>query len=479
MKRQRNPLEIPELLTLIGSYLPLWKHTSPSLPSHGTFIFQPKTLVACLKVSRLWYRTLLPILWYGYWAASMDATVSEAVVGKYSHLFRVLDLIDRSAHRRPFGNRDMSAFRCRNLIELRVHTGTREGQKRLVKQLLRDNPGIRTLEWLGDEFEHRGFEDTPILDAEDFMEYCAGGGGGGNNLKTLFLEFWDCSGTGTNSGGEQLRKILRTVGGSLEEFDFEQIQDTSPDIFFSASQALGEEEEGLYGESIQLAKLERLGIGDCGYVDRCSAELVKCCPKLKKLHYSARHDDESIERLAVSIQQHCLEFDSLDLFELMDPDPVETLIRHCPRQLRFLHFSVMTFESVGIDRDQGQNQSQGGLLSAILEHAKTLEDVSVRKVFGRDAGPFYLPLLVECTRLKRFTFSLSGISSDDRVLLKALRQRVWSGSRGTLEELVFETQYRRGGIESTAITKEEMRRMASEMGWEEENVEDNTLNICV
>ncbi|KAF9135946.1 hypothetical protein BGW39_009920 [Mortierella sp. 14UC] len=400
---------------------------------------------------------------------SMDTIIPDAVVRKYSHLLRVLDLVDWSFDLNPVGDPDLSLFMCRNLIELHSHVGIHEGQKRAAKQLVRANSGIRKLVWMGAEVEACEYGTAPVLEVEDFVGFRTGGGGGGGGgvcgggLESLRLVYWDCSSVGTDCGGGQLREILRIVGGSLKELDLDQMYNVSPEGF-SASH----EEEELHGESIHLELVETLRLGYCGEVDQCSAELVKCCPKLRKLQYNASYSDESIDCLAASLEQHCLEFESLELNQIMEPRAVETLIRHCRRQLRTLRFSVTSFENVDIGQgqrlSQGQGQGQGSLALAILEHAGTLEDICINKVSVMDAGPFYLQLLVGCTRLKRFAFNLCGVSSDDRALLEALRQRVWSGCRGTLEELEFEVQFRRGGIKATANTVKEMRRMASEMG---------------
>ncbi|KAG0072087.1 hypothetical protein BGZ90_012037, partial [Linnemannia elongata] len=64
-QQQRHPLEIPETLALVGSFLHLW---NPIHPSVARSRFEPKTLATCLRVSKLWHKTLLPILWAGYWS---------------------------------------------------------------------------------------------------------------------------------------------------------------------------------------------------------------------------------------------------------------------------------------------------------------------------------------------------------------------------------------------------------------------------
>ncbi|KAK3809671.1 MAG: hypothetical protein J3R72DRAFT_81709 [Linnemannia gamsii] len=287
--QQQHALEIPEILALVGSFLPLWKHTSPNHSYSETPVFQPKTLVNCLQVSKLWHRTLLPILWYGYWATSMDMTVPEDVVARHSHFFRILDLEDWSTSGHRDGGRDLSMFECRSLVDLRVFVGDKE-EPTGAKRLLRANPGIKTLGWIGAEGEGCQYGSLSVLDVEDFE--------GLRGLESLYLHFWNCSG----NNGRQLRKVLRLVGGSLKELRLERMRDVSPDDFSTSGllSSLQQEVEDLPGESVLLAQLETLRIGHCGDMDRCSAEVVQCCPKLMKLRYSSYPCDWSFDRLAPS-----------------------------------------------------------------------------------------------------------------------------------------------------------------------------------
>lgn len=64
-----NPLLLPELLYRTGQLIPCW---SPDEKYPHRFNFQPKDLIACLKVCRLWYRTLSPLLWVFFDERPMD-----------------------------------------------------------------------------------------------------------------------------------------------------------------------------------------------------------------------------------------------------------------------------------------------------------------------------------------------------------------------------------------------------------------------
>ncbi|KAG0374307.1 hypothetical protein BGX24_010565 [Mortierella sp. AD032] len=399
--QQQHALEIPEILALVGSFVPLWKHTSPNHSYSETPVFQPKTLVNCLQVSKLWHRTLLPIIW--------------------------------------------------SLVDLRVFVGDKE-EPTGAKRLLRANPGIKTLGWIGAEGEGCQYGPLSVLDVEDFE--------GLTGLESLYLHFWNCSG----NNGRQLRKVLRLVGGSLKELRLERMSDVSPDDFLTSGllSSSQQEVEDLTGESVLLALLETLRIGHCGDTDRCSAEVVQCCPKLKKLRYSSNPCDWSIDRLAISLEKHCPKFESLELAGVLKSRQIETLVRHCRRQLRTLHFSVA--KKAGVD-DSGQGQGQGDLVSAILEHSGKLEDVYVGQVGRGFDTPQLLQLLVGCIKLRRFVSTLSDNTSDDCALLEALKQQQWEGCQGTLEELEFKVSSRRGGrsVKSLEAIREDMRKMECEM----------------
>ncbi|KAG0374305.1 hypothetical protein BGX24_010563 [Mortierella sp. AD032] len=298
-QEQQHALDIPEILALVGSFLPLWDPPSPNDPYSRNYIFQPKTLATSLQVSKLWYKTLLPILWYGYWDNSMDKTVPEDVVGRYSRLFQILE----GSLNRVFGEYlDFSTFECRNLVELQVMVGDKEGLTG-VKRLLRTNPGIKTLAWMGVETIDGS---VPVLDAEDFE--------GLTGLENLNLQSWDCSG----NGRRQLRLILRLVGGSLKDLRLAGMYDVSPNVFSTSALRSSLQQQEVVerpDESVRLAHLEILELGEGGGLHLCAAELVKCCPKLKKLRYAAHNCDKSITRLAASLEKHCSEFESLECFE--------------------------------------------------------------------------------------------------------------------------------------------------------------------
>ncbi|KAG0374306.1 hypothetical protein BGX24_010564 [Mortierella sp. AD032] len=461
MQQQQHALDIPVILALVGSFLPLWDPTPPNESNSWTHVFLPKTLASCLQVSKLWHRSLLPILWYGYWAYSMEMTVPEDVVVRYSHLFRI---VDGKLDWRQGGQRDFTLFKCKNLVELHATVVDNEGPAG-VKRLLRTNPGIKTLTWKGIERMDGETEIIPVLDAEDFE--------GLTGLESLNLKVWDCSG----NGGRQLRQILRLVGGSLKELRLASTYDVSPEVL-STSGLLSSSQQGeedLPSESLQLPNLESLHLGDCGDLHLCAAELVKCCPKLKKLRYGAHYCDKSVIRLAISLERHCPKLESLKLDRPLGLCLLKRWIRYCGRHLRTLHFHVVSFEHDYFKEDHGDCRDEDDLgqdlISTIVEHSGKLEDIHLYTIHsGLDPGVPVSQLLVGCTKLRRFMTNLSGVASEDLKFLEVLKCQQWKGCQESLEELKFECNWWSNAPD--AVWKK-IRRIGCEMGWVDEDTRED------
>ncbi|KAF8933207.1 hypothetical protein BGZ58_006512 [Dissophora ornata] len=79
-----NPFNMPEIITLIGRFLPLWKYSCRL----GFYHFNPKTLLRCTRVNRTWRDALAPVIWYVYNGYVMRSVPNE-IITKNSHYFRV------------------------------------------------------------------------------------------------------------------------------------------------------------------------------------------------------------------------------------------------------------------------------------------------------------------------------------------------------------------------------------------------------
>ncbi|KAF9938440.1 hypothetical protein BGZ67_000163 [Mortierella alpina] len=125
--RKLSPLDLPEIITRIGQFLPLWSGEGFQRE------FDPRPLLRCSLISRSFRDALLPTLWYLYDGYRMR-NIPQHILIKYSPYFRIITSTG------PF----KGPFRCRNLIEL----STVYGQE-WSRELLVSNPGLKRLVWGG------------------------------------------------------------------------------------------------------------------------------------------------------------------------------------------------------------------------------------------------------------------------------------------------------------------------------------------
>lgn len=434
-----HPLEIPEILTLIGYFLPLWEETYLYDSHTITFALAPQTLCHCLLVSKLWYTTLLPILWSGLWAdLSMDH-VPNKIVSRHSHLFQTLHF-----HRE--GQRwDIRLFNnCTNLVELRGFHDDNEYRRAdeaagSVKQLLRANPRLKVLNWEGDESWF-----VP-LDVEDFARF--------RNLERLSLDKWDCS-------GGRLGQVLRLLAGTLRKLSIKSLDGLRPEELLQQTptppppQSQTQLDRSDKDNALVLAQLDSLAVGKFSEpIDLYLYELVKHSPNLTSLELCL--DDTTLDTtlLANCLQTNCPYLHAVSLPLPLQARHIKALVRHCSRiGLRRLRFCVH-----GPEHD---------LVSAVIMHAPTLESLHISKVDETMDPEEYLRYLVDCTRLKRFT--LSHIFPLSINLLELWGRETW-GCRD-LEDMSINItilrEERRQHYEETEARAEEVLRILSDMGWE-------------
>ncbi|KAF9156034.1 hypothetical protein BG015_007600 [Linnemannia schmuckeri] len=515
---QPHPLDIPEILAVIGAFLPLWVDPTPCLnpkrpTDTGSLLFRPKILLSCLLVSKLWHKTLLPVLWYSYRSDSMDK-VPDAVIGRYSHHFRILSICQWSQW--SYRCFDLSYFECTKLVELDIyldegsdrsveqdadtdvgekHAGTgtfsetstrrrggtgigKEDESRIVaplpdaKRLLRTNPRLKCLSWTGP------VRSTTALDVEDLI--------GLPGLASLSLDRWDCS-------DGRLDMVLKVVAGSLKVLCVGSICGVESGLssaplspLLSATASLSPlptttttSLQLLQGKSCNgvdtrrsdttyewtLPRLERLVWSGGELDDEYLSELVKRCPKLKDVTFYVDHGGWDFDRLAARLGGYCPNIESLEVDPVIETHEAEALIRNCsPRrpQLRRLRIAV-----------NGPNEL--GLVSAILPHASTLENFEIYRTQDEMNGPLYLRLLVACSRLTRFAF-FSKAAPFDADVLETLKQDSW-GCRDTLRELRLDLGYFHKYRKQTRTEKLETVELLSKVGgWEEARIEEGDVN---
>lgn len=456
---QPHPLELPEVLALIGTFLLCVEEPQYHQPTHR---LDPKAISACLRVSKLWYKTLLPVLWHIFSSQTSMHCIPPAVIRRDSHFCRILEVPSYSPDKV-----DLSLFTCTHLVEATLfHAECRQGagndtsgrgreerevdgqqpQQQLMKalssgqRLLRSNPRLRILDWSGAGIP------SPPLDVDDFA--------GLKELHTLSLLGWDCS-------NGQLRRLLKIVAGSLKELKLDWIKGVQPEELSTALSPSKEGEDTGVADGndagwalSQLKVLEWFNLHSDG---SCLTSLVKRCPNLKSFKLRLDLDETNATRLANSLWTHCPNLEAL-IVTTMSPVPyLQPLIRcgPTPSVLRKLRIT-----------------SQGpdcGLIAAILHHASTLEDISIVREHGTRMDAIgYCRLLFECPRLTYFSLYTQR-SNFNQDFMDALKEQHWACLG--LQELRF-----------SIATSDEDRRLKEEreimeddsvvlrkMGWEYAN----------
>ncbi|KAG0064667.1 hypothetical protein BGZ89_008939 [Linnemannia elongata] len=438
-----HPLEVPEILTRIGQYLPLWVEEDDNNLSEQTVVFEHRTLLSSMQVSKLWYQTLLPILWYSYDGLKMSA-VPQEVITRYSPYFRIFR--SPGCHSGP--------FLSTHLVELTIFIQMMDPRISLETQkvLIRANPRLRYLVW-------HGPDKTTELDMEDFV--------GLKSLQELRLFHWD--------GGERrLAKVLRAVKETLRTFEVSRIEGVLPgDLSGALHRRLDpvyhpevQEEEYIVslnsnnnrsnrGSSnndsnsnsaaavtvtnlaalIQTEKEEEEGLV-LPYMEKLKVtfdknpdyvELAQCCPNLKRLTVSGLGHGDTY-RLSLCLRDHCQKLRVLVLKDVLLPqeDAIQ-LLRSCLSAggLTKIHLDV-----VGLEQD---------CISAILLHASTLEQLTIASIAEEEVDlDGVLRIMVECAKLRTLRLMLDT-SVPDVDALEALRAEEWACTG--LEKLGLEFNY--------------------------------------
>ncbi|KAG0274100.1 hypothetical protein BGZ95_010110, partial [Linnemannia exigua] len=421
----------------------------------------------------LWSKALLPILWRGYWFDSMKGVPGE-IIRRHGYFFMTLHLSEWARH-----NHDIPLFNCTSLIDFtillrddkrdteREAEGGRGGRSDIIdvrnqqgvdtlqaKRLLRSNPHLKALS--GRRFGGKG----KALDFEDFIAL--------SGLERLTLSNW-------NSSGGQLGDVLRIVAGSLKEIRLDYIDGVLPEQLSASATSTSTQEKYCAGKGTELgyrdaglvlARLELLEVGEIGLsgeIDEFLLEFVKRCPRLKAFRTFSLFRSFDVDRLAACLREYCPDIESLELHGVLKSHQVETLVRHCSQnqpQLQKLRIAI-------------HNLTDGqGLVPAILQHATALEDLWIYSTHSEQAGgSHFLEILVGCARLTRFAYLTDGQLDLD--FLEAMQQERW-GCRGTLRELEFREGYIDFPRRQTDAEKQEVKRLLSEMGWEEvlEDIKD-------
>ncbi|KAF9360356.1 hypothetical protein BGX26_009708 [Mortierella sp. AD094] len=233
-----NPLEIPEIIAMVGQFVPISRkaiYNDPFNPTNfsATTVFAPKDLLACTAVSRTWRRILLPNLWRSY-DGSLMRFVPLDVLQTNSVYF--------GSFRDQFGHYHSGPFIATNLRQLIISQ-----QHDWAVPFMLSNQGLQHLTWTG--------LGRTILEKEYIALV------GLANLRDLCL-------SNINISGRQLAVVLcsspRLLRLSLSSIDGVQ------------------ELDGV----LILFALEEISLGFVPENSQCLLQLVQYCPSLQRLSFS-------------------------------------------------------------------------------------------------------------------------------------------------------------------------------------------------
>ncbi|KAG0072716.1 hypothetical protein BGZ90_011829 [Linnemannia elongata] len=424
-----HPLELPEIIQRLGHFLPLWSQEKHQ-DSPARIVFMPKTLIACLLVSKLWHHTLFPLLWTDYDAEGMEH-IPIGILKNYSTHFRTF-CVQRGRTLLPFVD-------CTKLVQLTLNCNTTDiGDSR---ELVRSNPGLKSLEW-------NGPSKLPFLPCNEFASL--------TRLERLTLTLWDVS-------EGRLGKALRPLAGSIKELEIGwliglHVQGakwiTAGENSTNRNNGDGQEDSSLILPCLELARLPGLFFGPD------PAEFVKCCPNLVRLELTLGRyrdnykNDDDIARITDSLCAHCPKLRSLVVNGTIDQELKATLIRNCAVSDNLSEIVVVV------------SYIDSCITDSIALHASTLETLGILIM---TEGPGELDLLfqlpIRCPRLKQFSVGAWYCCGAGPAVLDAIRTAALQG-KSMLEVLDLDI----GDIKETskradASTLQEMFEDGPIMGW--------------
>ncbi|KAG0075661.1 hypothetical protein BGZ90_009640 [Linnemannia elongata] len=404
-----NALELPpEIIIKVGFCIPaIVEEPSPN-SRVALRAFRPQTFFACFLVSRTWYQSLLPILWYAYCGDSMSR-IPNNIIAKYSHHFRIL----RPALVHP------GPLHCTRLtiLELdRYETCTYKEHLQL-SQLVRENPWLRTLT------RTRATSKSMTLEPDDFV--------GLKSLEVLTLGGWKLS-------DRRLFGILRAVGSKLIVLKLHRIYGLLPCDF----SPLPLEQDGpsninstMDDGRLTLPFLETLetdiftgGEGNIGIQDL--EELVAGFPRLETLvtGISARAETSG---LASVLRDRCPRLRNLRLEAWgVSEDQLAALVGPVSTTGLF----SLQLDNVCIGKE---------LTLAISQHSATLQHLRLQSAYFPLDLQAVVEMLVECWQLMSFGIQSMYLFNED--VAEILKSQLW-GQRLERLSLGFQTGVNRGEV---------------------------------
>lgn len=373
-----NPLELPEILTRIAHFLPLWVDLPNKYSGKLETYFKPTTIRNCMCVSKLWYQIMLPLLWHTY-SGPHFTRAHISVVHRFSPHFRVF----RSflGHEGP--------FQCTRLVELNMsqHSKTPHGNgvdHETQCSLVASNRDLRKLYWHGPS--NRVPMDVKSLSGlrmiEDMMILC-----------------WE----GTNG---LLAKVLQAVAGTVTRLGLYSIHGVAErDLMVDAGNGTK--------ELLVLPHVVKLAYRINGKESKGLEELVRCCPNLRKL-YIIPEATFDMARLTKNMQECCHNLEALTVkYVELDDNDLVALLRGCragPGLVR-LRLNVRRLSNAVTD--------------AILAYSGTLQSVKIELCVYNMLDPKnVLRILMECPHARMIDIRGCG-TGELKDLLSTLKSQSW------------------------------------------------------
>ncbi|KAK3841298.1 MAG: hypothetical protein J3R72DRAFT_422259 [Linnemannia gamsii] len=371
-------LRIPEILQTVGDrfYLALDSTDSKWASDNDKII----SLVAFIQVSRLWFRTFHPILWYAYSPITMLHFTQESLLANTPHLRIVHIFGELSQH-----------LGCNHLVTLELlksYTYRKTTDLPMERELVRTNPGLKTLVWEGPQTSN-----FLALQKEDFAELVC--------LRELVLSRW-------SSNNTPFIEVLRPMAIALRILDLRHVREFSVGNLMDPNDPTS--------TLVTLPQLETILIGTYRYeyarliLPSMIRELVVASPNLTTLGLKLHQVDDYHEArvLARSLRKHCPKLKDLTIHcvhnHLLEESATIATAVEFIRECSASGLSRITvWDAPWHDND---------FFLAIIAQARTLTDLeiswAVEGYIGEDtlagAGRV-LQLLTQCRQLKRFMVS--------------------------------------------------------------------------
>ncbi|KAK3845831.1 MAG: hypothetical protein J3R72DRAFT_435688 [Linnemannia gamsii] len=379
LERTSNPLELPEILTRVAYYLPPWEKLPNRRSGQLETEFKPKTVLACMQVSKLWHQIMLPVLWESY-SGHYFTKAPLMLIHKRSPFFRYFRSFQ--GHEGP--------YQCTSLVDLNMsqHSKTSHGNGIDIatqNDLVAANRDLRKLYW------HGPSKLVPMY-IESLVQL--------RRIDDLMLLCWQ----GHNG---RLAEILRAVAETVTRLGLYSIHGVAKgDLMVDSGDGIKQQ--------LVLPYVIKLAYRINHEESRGLEELVRCCPNLKKL-YIIPERNYDMARLTKNMQECCPKLEALTIkyVELDDEDFV-TLLYGCRRGAPGLVRLRMNVHGLS-----------DALTNAILGHSATLQSIKldVRTYSTLDVKNL-LRILMECRQLWRF--DLQGCSRGTMADLQSeLKSQPW------------------------------------------------------